>query len=315
MGGSVRRSVLMGVGAAAFALGSASVAWACSAQSGITGSAVRGQSSGAAGSQIQVSVTNFPADPVSIHWNSVDGEVLATGRGPDFSTSITIPQVAEGVYYVVASGGQPGREQRASMSVEVTSASAQQSGTGRSTSQASNGTGQTSASTSVDEQQAPSGQASASPTGGAVSSGPSGADSVAGPTSGATATDEAVARSAGTPTAAASALARQSGTATAKSSSASGASAPSAGQQALATPSEESSPTPSGVAGATASGDLWSGFSAGDGSTPRGAGLTGDSSPATSTPLVAAGAFSVALAAMLGGFLAAEVRRRRVVAN
>lgn len=316
MGGSVRRSVLMGMGAVVFALGSASVAWACSAQSGITGSAVQGQSSGAAGSQIEVRITNFPPDPVSINWNSADGELLATGRGPDFATRITIPQVAEGVYYVVASGGQPGREQRASMSVEVTTSGAQQSGTGRSTTQVSSGTGESTASTSGDEEQATSSGQASTNRGGAVSSGPSGA-SVADPSSGSTPNAEPAGRATGTGTTAASASTeRQSGAATASDSSAPGAPAPSGAQQSLATPAADATSAPTAVAGATASGDLWSGFSTADGTTPRGAGLTDDSSPAgTSNSLVAVGAFSVALVAMFGGFLTAEVRRRRVLAR
>lgn len=313
MGTNLRRGVGACFGAAALVLGGASLAWACTAQAGITGSAVEGQSAGPAGSQTTISVSNFAPGPVEVRWNSADGSVLATGNGPDFKSTITIPQVAEGVYYVVAVG----RERQASMPFEVTSATAQQSGAGKSSATSSTGTGQNTASTSGDDQrQSSDGQASVSPRGGAVSSGPSGGNSVVNPAQVAPATDESVGS---TPTETASRPAstvRQPGRSTANGTSVIGTSGPSAvGEEAAATP-EASAPVANAVAGSTASGDLWSGFSAGEGRTPRGAALSdGPSTATTSTPLVAAGAFSVALAAMFGGFLAAEMRRRRVTAQ
>lgn len=39
---------------------------------------------------------------VQIHWNSLNGPVLATTAGPNFSVPVQVPQVTPGVYYVVA---------------------------------------------------------------------------------------------------------------------------------------------------------------------------------------------------------------------
>ncbi|MFN2569229.1 MAG: IPT/TIG domain-containing protein [Candidatus Dormibacteria bacterium] len=86
----------------------ASVAWACTAQpvlgapdSGGGGSSVSPQS-GPQGTIVTVQGAGFQNADVSIRWNSVDGPSLGTARGPNFSTTVTVPPSSPAGYAIVA---------------------------------------------------------------------------------------------------------------------------------------------------------------------------------------------------------------------
>ena len=80
-------------------LASVSLAWACVPQ----GSLSLTPASGTAGSTGTAKASGFPAgSTVEIRWGSKTGTVLTTGTGPSFSTTITVPSAAPGVYYVSA---------------------------------------------------------------------------------------------------------------------------------------------------------------------------------------------------------------------
>jgi hypothetical protein len=107
--------VLTAVG---LALSMASVAWACTAQVNVVGPL-----SGPSGSEVTVKGGAAPANAqVHILWNGLDGQRLATaptnGAG-DFSTAVTVPQVAPGVYFMVIASDDAS-EGVARMAFEVT---------------------------------------------------------------------------------------------------------------------------------------------------------------------------------------------------
>ena len=79
-------------------------AWACATQPVVSPQ----PASGTAGSVVKLSGASFRADaPVEVFWGAVGGPRLATATGPTFTVSITVPQAAPGVHYIVAesSGG------------------------------------------------------------------------------------------------------------------------------------------------------------------------------------------------------------------
>ena len=82
-----------------------SAAWACSPA---RGAAISSQpQSGLAGTQVSISGAEFSAASagkslVEIRWNGVDGTLLAQVAGPDFTQTITIPNVASNVYTINA---------------------------------------------------------------------------------------------------------------------------------------------------------------------------------------------------------------------
>jgi outer membrane biosynthesis protein TonB len=74
----------------------AALAWACTPQATIT----LDTSSGPAGTSVTVSAADFIDGPVEIRWSGASGAVLATGQGPAFATTVTIPDAAPGMYYI-----------------------------------------------------------------------------------------------------------------------------------------------------------------------------------------------------------------------
>lgn len=98
-----------GVGAAFGLIMGLGLAWACTPTSSI----VLLPETGPAGSKItvagQVAPDAGPAAPVEIRWNSVSGLLLGT-VSPDasrnFSAEVTVPEVGEGIYYVMAISGK-----------------------------------------------------------------------------------------------------------------------------------------------------------------------------------------------------------------
>lgn len=100
MGITVRtRSFWLGLGTAVLVLGVTGLAWACGPQADM-----RVQpTSGPAGSEATVQGAGFPENaPVEVRWEAINGQLLGTAQGPDFSMAVTIPEVGEGTYTIVA---------------------------------------------------------------------------------------------------------------------------------------------------------------------------------------------------------------------
>lgn len=100
-----RLQAIVGFATAAAALWLSATAWACSPTPDIT----LQTASGLAGSRVLVSGTYFapPADgqpnPITIHWASASGPVLATMAGPTFSVYVVVPvDAAPGPYVIGA---------------------------------------------------------------------------------------------------------------------------------------------------------------------------------------------------------------------
>jgi len=86
-------------GMAAAMSGTAGMAWACVRQPLIV---LQPRASGAPGSQVTVNGSGFNTDRAELRWNALDGQLLASADGPDFSTAVTIPAVPPGLYAMVA---------------------------------------------------------------------------------------------------------------------------------------------------------------------------------------------------------------------
>jgi Ca2+-binding RTX toxin-like protein len=76
------------------------LAWACTPSAGLS----LDPSSGVPGTRVSAKGRGFGHGPAEIHWNSADGPLLAVASGPDFSSTVTVPDGAAGVSYVVAVG-------------------------------------------------------------------------------------------------------------------------------------------------------------------------------------------------------------------
>jgi hypothetical protein len=82
----------------------AGAAWACVVLPHI---ALSPRASAAPGAQLTVEGADFE-QRVELRWNAVDGPLLATGPSPAFSVPVTLPDVAEGLYTLVAVERGPG---------------------------------------------------------------------------------------------------------------------------------------------------------------------------------------------------------------
>ncbi|MGH2771937.1 MAG: hypothetical protein ACRDIU_02200 [Actinomycetota bacterium] len=103
------------VGLVLLALGG--LAWACT----VAASLSIAQISGPAGVPVNITGSTFGPAPVEIRWNSVDGQILATAQGPDFTVAVTPPADARAdFYYVVAIQKGPEAVFKASGIFEVT---------------------------------------------------------------------------------------------------------------------------------------------------------------------------------------------------
>lgn len=100
-------------------LASAGVAWACVPQAKLV--TVHPRSSGPPGTEVTVSVLGFDPGRSEIRWNAVDGPLLGSANGPDFSASVAIPAVADGLYHLIvlsrSSGGMIGNTSSVSFQV------------------------------------------------------------------------------------------------------------------------------------------------------------------------------------------------------
>jgi hypothetical protein len=79
-------------------------AWACVTLPHI---ALSPRASGAPGAQLTVEGADFEQH-VELRWNAVDGPLLASGPSPTFSVPVTLPDVADGLYTLVAVERGPG---------------------------------------------------------------------------------------------------------------------------------------------------------------------------------------------------------------
>lgn len=99
-----RRITSIVLGGLAVFVATAALAWACQPNASISLSPTEG----IARSQVTVKGADFTSEPVSIHWASPDGPVLATvtpsqGR---FTVTVTVPQADPNVYFIYAVGPQ-----------------------------------------------------------------------------------------------------------------------------------------------------------------------------------------------------------------
>ena len=103
----------------AFVVAAAGVAWACTVQPSILSV---GPMSSPPEAEVPVTGRGVAAGSVAIRWSSLQGQVLgvaaADARG-DFSTHVAVPDVAPGVYSILAVAGDTGV---ARMAFEVTPA-------------------------------------------------------------------------------------------------------------------------------------------------------------------------------------------------
>jgi len=97
------RAMQLALGTGAVVVLAAAVAWACTPQTRLMAPQVQKAVAGTAITIQGDSVT--PGTPVAIHWSGLNGAQLAqavAGQSGNFSATITVPQVAPGVYFVMA---------------------------------------------------------------------------------------------------------------------------------------------------------------------------------------------------------------------
>ena len=102
------RTLLAALAVLAITVSGAALAWACTPGGNIDARGPTGGNSGPQGSEMIVDATGFAKNaPVDVRWINSEGQTLrplTTARGPEFTVSSTVPNLADGVYYVVATG-------------------------------------------------------------------------------------------------------------------------------------------------------------------------------------------------------------------
>ena len=102
------RTLLVALAMLAITVSGAALAWACTPGGDINARGPTGGNSGPQGSEMIVDATGFAKNaPVDVRWINSEGQTLrplTTARGPEFTVSSTVPNLADGVYYVVATG-------------------------------------------------------------------------------------------------------------------------------------------------------------------------------------------------------------------
>lgn len=82
---------------------------------------VQPAASGSPGAKLTAMGTTFGTGPAEVRWNALDGPLLGTGTGPDFSVELTVPDVPDGLYTLVgiarSSGGGIAGTARATLRV------------------------------------------------------------------------------------------------------------------------------------------------------------------------------------------------------
>lgn len=119
--GQWRFAAFFGAALVVALLAASSVAWACVPQPRLL--TVQPRSSGPAGSEVTVAALGFDPGRAEVRWNAIDGELLASGNGPDFSVTVTIPEAPDGLYNLVVLARSPNGEigNTGTLSFQVTS--------------------------------------------------------------------------------------------------------------------------------------------------------------------------------------------------
>lgn len=99
-----RVATFVGLAVSAFSLAFASAAFACSPRCCF---ATIYDTSGAPESKVTVKGAQFGDAIAQIRWNAVDGPLLATATGSDWTQTITVPKVAPDFYVIVVFGIDP----------------------------------------------------------------------------------------------------------------------------------------------------------------------------------------------------------------
>jgi len=108
------------MGAVAAVVAATSVAWACTAW---TGMYPLSQPAGPRGTEVTVRGTSPVAGPVEVRWDGLKGKVLGVAeaapreQGGVFSTKVTIPDASPGVHYVVVVSSGEGGWSRAAFKI------------------------------------------------------------------------------------------------------------------------------------------------------------------------------------------------------
>lgn len=303
-GQSVRRTLAVAFVLLAIVAGSAALAWACSPVQGwISAHGPSGDAYGPAGSAVTVNGTNFdPAGSVQIYWN---GAHVGSASGSPFTTTIAVPNVPEGQYSVQAVG------QAANGSGERTSAATFWVGLPPALQQPPPGT----PSTGGDDDSASAGaaapssrSAAARTSSGDVRSGSSSATTSGGDGGAAGRANGNVSGGEGTRGTGAHA-GDSGGVVTTGSGQAVFADSLGAGGPKGAGPAAPRSKSPSER---SASGGLWSGFTAGETTTAADLGFAAATSDGPGSALTLSVALGgLGLLALMSGAAATEVRRRR----
>jgi len=106
------RTLLAALVVLAVMVSGAAIAWACTPDANIDARGPTGGNFGPQGKQVEVVGEGFvPGAEVKIRWLNEANEIVAkdwaTARGPDFTVAATVPNLATGDYYVVATGRDP----------------------------------------------------------------------------------------------------------------------------------------------------------------------------------------------------------------
>lgn len=99
------RTLMLALALAVVTVAAGALAWACTPTANVSASGSFGAGVGAAGKPATVAVSGYSEGAaVQVRWNGASGSVLATGTGPAFTTTVTIPNVPDGVYNIVTTG-------------------------------------------------------------------------------------------------------------------------------------------------------------------------------------------------------------------
>src|SRR5687767_12090225 len=97
------RSALLALGLLTLTVGGAALAWACTPAANVAVAGAGGAGSVLPGGQMDIAVAQYSKDAdVTVHWGDLGGQVLASGKGPEFTASVPVPNVPDGNYTVFA---------------------------------------------------------------------------------------------------------------------------------------------------------------------------------------------------------------------
>ena len=148
---AARRVLLSGLGLLALMVGGAALAWACSMQADLKLMGAGGSGLAYPGTTVRLEAGTPrgwpPGTPVTVtaSWNG--GQTVASGTGPEFTATVTVPNVPDGVYTFKATGVESAGPRVGSASLRVgepgvsPAAAGDAGSTGGSTSGAGSGAG------------------------------------------------------------------------------------------------------------------------------------------------------------------------------